>query len=211
MGGVEGRPVEYQALRPPQDAEPALPRSERVGKASQHVPPGPQRSVEEARDTVRGGSDQDDSLRESLRQTARDAGDVLAAAPQAAASAASTAAEIAGGVVEHVTGRSKEGLSPPDPSTSSGDRDASSTRAAAAASVPGAMGETHAAQLERLAQGGRRPAHERETLTDKILEPITRDTFDEERAKELATSYKNYKAKQAQGGQEQDTATPQPG
>jgi hypothetical protein len=45
---------------------------------------------------------------ESLRQTARDAGDVLAAAPQAAASAASTAAEIAGGVVEHVTGRSKE-------------------------------------------------------------------------------------------------------
>jgi hypothetical protein len=61
-----------------------------------------------------------------------------------------------------------QGLSPPDPSTSSGDRDASSTRAAAAASVPGAMGETHAAQLERLAQGGRRPAHERETLTDKV-------------------------------------------
>ncbi|WIA15332.1 hypothetical protein OEZ85_001998 [Tetradesmus obliquus] len=168
-----------------------------------------------------------------LKHEAAEAVEGLKEAPGKVAGALGTAAEIGGGVLQHLgekVGDAAQLLAHPGAHTA-GTRarqeraEAGVARVAAGGSIPGdgpsegaprihsmrvgagGAGDMQALEEQRLA-AIESPAGKRETLGDKVIGPLVSDMGDESKAKELAASYKEYKAEQAAGGSD---SGPSPG
>ncbi|WIA35535.1 hypothetical protein OEZ86_003961 [Tetradesmus obliquus] len=169
-----------------------------------------------------------------LKHEAAEAVEGLKEAPGKVAGALGTAAEIGGGVLQHLgekVGDAAQLLAHPG-AHAAGTRarqeraEAGVARVAAGGSIPGdgpsegaprihsmnvgagGAGDMQALEEQRLA-AIESPAGKRETLGDKVIGPLVSDMGDESKAKELAASYKEYKAEQAAGGS--DSSGPSPG